>query len=147
MIVLITIFSLGSKKGGKGFRYPIHSSFCIWFKVETFGLQRNTESCRSWDHTLQMGWGHPDIQGQGGNGEFLAPRPVVRPQGLCSALFPPVLSALVPTARANNRNVPARKSESPNLFNELLLQVLSFYPTSEYKQRGAVPCCCCQMQL
>lgn len=89
-----------------------------------------------------MGTKHPDIQGQGGNGEFLAPRPVVRPQGLYSALFPPILSPLLPpparAAGANNRNVPRRKSKSPNLFNELLLQVLSFYPTSEHKQCVAV---------
>lgn len=84
-----------------------------------------------WDGWV-MGTEHPDIQCQGGNGEFLAPRPVVRPWGLCSALFPSVLSPLLPqpapAAGANNRNVPPRKSKSPNSFNELLLQALSFTP-------------------
>lgn len=138
MIVLITIFSFGPKKGGKeqlGILSTPPSAFGSRLKLLAF---REIQSVVGAGITIYrwaewvMGSEHPDIQGQGGNGEFLAPRPVVGPQGLCSALLPPVLSPLLPppapAARANNRNVPPRKSKSPNSFNELLLQVSFLLP-------------------
>lgn len=130
MIVLFNIFSFRAKKGGKEqFRYPIHSS-CIRFKVEIVDLQKNTESCRSWDHTLQMGgkWALNILTFKAKvvmGSSWLPGLWSEHKWGLYSALFPPILSPLLPpsapAAGANNRNIPPRKSKSPNLFSELLL--------------------------